>query len=88
MPILKPEGFKLSGLAIRTQSDGYAPDGCQGGLVYFTMDGKKMVLLVKERRIFDSKERKTFQEYANVHTTREEEAAGALEKLILQTQRR
>jgi hypothetical protein len=85
--MLKPEGLKVSGLAIQTQSDGCGPDGCQGGLVYFTMDGKPMVLLVKERKVLDKREKKTFGEFADMHSTREEAAAEALENLIPHTRR-
>ena len=86
MPILKPEGFKLSGLAIRTAPDGCGPDGYeQGGLVYFTMDGKEMVLIVRERKDFDrhAREGKTLRGYANsIVSDPACEAAQALVKLI------
>lgn len=91
MPILEPEGFKPSGLAIRRDSDGHGPDGYeQGGLVYFTMDGKEMVLIIRERKVFDRYARggKTLREYANsIVSDLAYEAAKALEKLIPHTKR-
>ena len=55
------------------------------GLVYFTMNGMEMVLVVRERRAFDRHARsgKTLQEYANSEVSDAAfQAANALAGLI------
>jgi hypothetical protein len=50
---LSPKKPKPSGLAIKQDPDGTGPDGYEtGGLIYFTMNGKEMVLVVRERNVF------------------------------------
>lgn len=53
-----PQGLSRIG-----SQDGYE----QGGLVYFRMNGKEMVLVVRERRDFDKmlKDGTTLQQYCN-----------------------
>jgi hypothetical protein len=89
MPILKPKKRGPKGLAIRVDSDGGSPDGYeQGGLVYFTMDGKEMVLVVRERLVFDRHVRggTTVREYVNtLPSDRTYAAAKAIEGLLPRT---
>jgi len=92
MPILEPDRFKPIGLAIRKEAlDSTGPDGYeQGGLVYFTMDGHEMVLIVRERRAFDvyARHDKTLKQYANSRVSNLAYAAAkALENLIPHTTR-
>jgi hypothetical protein len=61
--------------------DGYE----QGGLVYFRMNGKEMVLIVRERRDFDKMREggKTLQEYCSSRVSPVAyDAAKAIEMLI------
>jgi hypothetical protein len=89
MPILEPK--KPGGLAIRQDLDGTSPDGYeQGGLVYFTMNGKEMVLVVRERTVFHryANGGKSLENYVNsVVSDLAYEAAKALEGMIPGTTR-
>ncbi len=83
MPILEPKKpvngpSRRRGLSIKRLLDGYE----QGGLVYFRMDGKEMVLIVREKKEFDRflNAGKSLQEYANsIVTAPAYDAAKAIE---------
>jgi hypothetical protein len=69
------------GLSRIELQDGYE----QGGLVYFRMNGKEMVLIVRERRNFDKmrEDGTTLQQYCNsLVTPVAYDAAVAIEALI------
>lgn len=86
MAILESKKSKANGPAIRQDPDGSSPDGYeQGGLVYFTMNGKEMVLIVRERAVFHryANGGKSLEKYVNSAVSDlAYEAATALEKLI------
>lgn len=80
-----PKTSKPSGLAIRELPDGHSLDGCEGGTLYFLMDGKEMALIVREKKKFYDAEQDgiSLQKYAN--TTPSDlacKATEALEQLI------
>ena len=69
------------GLSRIELQDGYE----QGGPVYFRMNGKEMVLIVRERQDFDKmrEDEKTLQQYCNsLVTSLTHDAAVAIEALI------
>jgi hypothetical protein len=85
MPIINPDIPPKRGLNLAKDIDDPRYDGGyeQGGLVYFSMNGKKMVLVVREKEALKRHLGGTLQEYLNSEVTDDAyDAALAIESLM------